>query len=94
MYETFEDYLEEAIKGWKRAHSDIAKHRANSRAANAEWHTHALRKDGKESGMHDARVAHDSEEAAKAHAANIRKLNPGREFKYNLYHKGKLVGTI
>lgn len=86
--------LDEAIKGWKHAHTDIAKGRAAASSANKEVHLHQLTKAGKESGMHDARRAFSSIEDAEKHHENVHKLNPGKTYKHNLYVDGKLVKTL
>jgi hypothetical protein len=78
----FKQYLEEAIKGWKHAHSDIMKFRSSQ---GKEVHLHKLKKDGTESGMHDARKSFKSEEEARAHHENIKKLNPKSNIQHNLY---------
>ncbi|USV40893.1 hypothetical protein [Xanthomonas phage BUDD] len=91
---TFEDFLGEAIKGWKHAHNDLAKHRREQSQSGNEWHTHALNKSGKESGMHDARKSHASEAAARAHHDLLKKNNPNSHIAHNLYHNGKHVGTM
>ena len=90
----FEDFLTEAIKGWKHAHNDLSKIRRDQSSASNEWHTHSLTKAGKESGMHDARKSHASREAAEAHHANLKKLNPNSSIKHNLYHNGQHVGSL
>ena len=84
---TFKEYLEEAIKGWKHAQSDIMKHRA---AAGKEVRLVKLKKDGSESGMHDATKMFRSEEEARVHHENIKKLNPGKNISHNLYVGGKV----
>ena len=83
--------LEEAIKGWKHAHSDIMKSRANS---SKSVHLHLLKKDGKESGMNDARKSFSSEKEAEAHHKRVHELNPGKKYKHNMYVDGKLVKTL
>lgn len=82
--ESAED-LEEAIKGWKHAHSDIAKARSAAAAANNNVKLVRLKKDGKESGMHDAIKTFKSEDEARKHHANMVKLNPGKGISHNLY---------
>jgi hypothetical protein len=84
---TFKDYLEEAIKGWKHAHGDIAKMRAS---AGKEVRLVSVKKDGSESKMHDAEKRFKSEEEARAHHENIKKLNPNRSIAHNLYVNDKM----
>lgn len=86
--------VDEAIKGWKHAHSDIAKSRAAASDASKSVHLHVLTKAGKESGMHDARKSFSSVADAEKHHENIHKLNPGKSYKHNLYVDGKLVKTL
>lgn len=88
------EYVDEAIKGWKNAHSDIMKIRRGASDASKEVKLVKLKKDGSESKMHDAAKMFSSEAEAKAHHENIKKLNPGRSIMHNLYvggeHKEKL----
>lgn len=86
--------IDEAIKGWKNAHSDIMQARSAASAAGNSVALHQLRADGKESGMNDARKTFRSEEEAHAHVENIKKLNPGRKFRYNKYVAGQHVGIV
>lgn len=78
---TFKQYMAEAIKGWKHAHSDLMK----MRASKGDVHLHKLKNDGTESGMHDARKSFKSEAEARAHHENIKKLNPTKKIAHNLY---------
>lgn len=87
MHEELE--LDEAIKGWKHAHSDIAKARAAASSASNDVKLVRLKKDGKESGMHDATKTFKSEDEARAHHANMVKLNPGKNIAHNLYVGGE-----
>ena len=84
---TFKDYFVEAIKGWKHAHSDIMKHRASQ---GKEVVLHSLKKDGSESGMHDARKTFKTEAEAREHHDRVKKLNPNRQIAHNLYSNGKV----
>jgi len=86
--------VNEEIKGWKHASSDISKFRAGQRDAAKSVKTVQLRKDGNESGMRDATVRHDSVEDAEKHHANLIKLNPGKKMKHNVYVDNKLVKTL
>lgn len=86
--------LGEAIKGWKSAHTDIAKGRAAASAAGKQVHLHILTKAGKESGMSDARKSFNSVEAAQKYHDGIHKLNPGKSYKHNMYVDGKLEKTL
>jgi len=69
----FKARVNEEIKGWKNAHSDMAKHRAGS---SHTVKTHRLKKDGTRSGITDAVKTHKDADAARAHVANFKKLNP------------------
>ena len=79
--------ITEAIKGWKHAHSDIAKSRA---AQGKDVVLHSLKKDGTESGMSTARKNFRTEAEARAHHENMKKLNPTRKIMHNLYVDGKV----
>lgn len=84
---TFKEFFSEAIKGWKHAHSDIAKHRAEQ---GKDVVLHSLKKDGSESGMHDARKTFRSEAEAREHHERVKKLNPNRAIAHNLYVGNKV----
>lgn len=86
--------LVEAIKGWKHAHSDIMRNRAAQSAADNEVALHSLKKDGSESGMHDARKTFRSEEEAREYHKRVRGLNPNRNIRHNLYINGKHSETL
>lgn len=86
--------LQEAIKGWKHAHSDLAKWRAAKKAAAQSVKLVSLKKDGSESKMHDAVKTFDTEAEAKEYHNRIVSLNPTRNIKHNLYVDGKLVGEL
>jgi hypothetical protein len=77
----------EGIKGWKHAHSDMMKHRAES---GKDVHLVSLKKDGTESKMHDAKKSFKSEEEARAHHKRVKELNPNRTIAHNLYVGGKV----
>lgn len=74
--------LFEEIKGWKHAGRDLAAARA---AKGKDVKLVRLKKDGTESGMHDATKMFRSEEEARAHHANMVKLNPKSAIKHHLY---------
>jgi hypothetical protein len=86
---TFKEYLDEEIKGMKHAHSILAKNRQAKSDAAKTVHLHRLKKDGSESGMHDARTPFQSEEEARKHHDNMKKLNPGKQIEHHLYVDGK-----
>lgn len=88
---TFEEYLEEEIKGWKHAHSDIMRSRAE---VGKNVTLHKLTKDGKESGMHDAKKSFRSEEEAIKHHENIKNLNPNKKISHNLYVNGEMKRVL
>lgn len=67
--------IREQIKGWKHAHADIAKHRAQQAGEGKEWHTVSITKKGDVNKM-DTKKPHSSEEDARAHIANIKSMNP------------------
>jgi hypothetical protein len=89
-----EHNLEEAIKGWKNAASDIRKFRSAASDAKKSAMLVSLKKDGSESGMHDAKSYHASEEEARKKHETITKLNPNRKIRHNLYVDGKKVDTL
>ena len=74
--------VNEAIKGWKHAHSDLMKHRAEQ---GKEVKLVRLKKNGEENAMHDATKLFRTEAEARAHHENIVKLNPGKTIQHNLY---------
>ena len=84
----------EAIKGWKHAGADIMKSRSAAAQEALPIRMTALRKDGKESGMHDATQKFASVDAARKRADDIAQMNPGRTFNYNVYDGGKLVAKF
>lgn len=86
---SFKDYITEAIKGWKHAHSDIAKARSAASSASNDVKLVRLKKDGKESGMHDATKTFKSEDEARAHHKRMTELNPGKGIAHNLYVGGE-----
>jgi hypothetical protein len=86
--------LQEAIKGWKNAHSDIMKLRAKSSTENSSVKLVRLKKDGSESGMHDSTKTFKSEEDAQRHHKNLVELNPKSNIKHNLYIDGKHKDTL
>lgn len=93
---TFKDFIKEAqgIKGWKHAHSDIAKSRAKSKEQDMEHRLVSLKKDGNESKMHDATKTFRSEVEAREYHERIKKLNPNRNIRHNYYVGGKLKGVL
>lgn len=86
--------LQEAIKGWKHAHSDISKMRADRAAQSHQARLVSLKKDGTESKMHDASSTYPTEADARRRHADLVKMNPGRNIRHNLYVDGKLVGVL
>ena len=80
-----DEYMSEAIKGWKNAHTDIMKSRQDASNKDKSVKLVKLNKDGSESGMHDATKGFSSEEEAIEHHQQIRKLNPTRNIRHNLY---------
>jgi hypothetical protein len=86
--------VNEDIKGWKNAGSDITRMRKARADETKTVHLHRLKKDGSESGMHDSRKAFSSREDAQSHHDNSRKLNPKSDIRHNLYIDGKHVETL
>lgn len=86
--------LQEAIKGWKHAHSDISKMRADRAAQSHQARLVSLKKDGTESKMHDASSTYPTEADARRRHADLVKMNPGRNIRHNLYVDNKLVGVL
>jgi len=82
--------VDEEIKGWKHAGSDITKSRAADRNEAKNIKLVRLKKDGNESGMHDAAKMFNSEEDARKHHSDIVGYNPKSVIKHNLYVGGKL----
>lgn len=82
--------LLEHIKNWKHAHSDMAKIRASKSAEGKTVHTVSITKKGEINKM-DTRKAHDSEEQARDHIANIKRMNPHLQNKksHRLFVAGK-----
>lgn len=68
--------VNESIKGWKNAHSDLAKFREKSGQA-SKYKVHKLKKDGQLSGMHDASNYFSTEEEAHKYIQRVKDLNPG-----------------
>lgn len=90
---TFKQF-NEAIKGWKHAHSDLAKIRKSQSDSAKSVKLVSLKKDGNESKMHDATKVFSSEEEAKAHHENVKKLNPTRGIRHNIYVNGEHKGVL
>ena len=86
--------MDEAIKGWKNAASDIRKVRSAASDAKKSAVLVSLKKDGNESGMHDAKSYYASEEEARNKHDSITKLNPTRKIRHNLYVDNKKVATL
>ena len=83
--------LNEQIKGWKHAASDLAKWRS---AQGKSVKLVSLKKDGAESKMHDATKMFRSEDEAQAHHDSVTELNPHKKIRHNLYVDGKHVKTL
>ena len=83
--------VSEAIKGWKNAHSDIAKARSEQ---GKNVVLHRLKNDGTESGMATARTSFSSEEEALRRHEDMVKLNPGKKIGHNLYVDGKFIKAL
>lgn len=88
---TEEVELDENIKGWKNAASDISKMRS---AQGKTVKLVSLKKDGNESKMHDATKTFRSEDEAQEHHDRVTKLNPKSKIRHNLYVDGKQVKTL
>ena len=86
--------IDEAIKGWKHAHNDLAKIRASASDASKSVKLVRLNKSGSESKLHDAEKPFKSEEEAHAYHSNLVKLNPGKGIAHNLYVNGEHKGTL
>jgi hypothetical protein len=83
--------LDENIKGWKNAASDISKMRA---AQGKTVKLVSLKKDGTESKMHDATKMFRSEDEAQEHHDRVTKLNPKSKIAHNMYVDGKHIKTL
>lgn len=86
--------LQEAIKGWKNAQSDIMKMRAAQRAASHAAKLVSVKKDGTESRMHDAISTYPTEAEARARHEDLVKMNPGRNITHNLYVDNQFVEKL
>lgn len=83
--------LDEQIKGWKHAGSDISKWRS---AQGKDVKLVRLKKDGAENKMHDATKMFRSEDEAQQHHDRVTELNPKSKIAHNLYVNGKLVKKL
>jgi hypothetical protein len=83
--------LDENIKGWKNAASDIQKMRS---AQGKTVKLVSLKKDGTESKMNDATKTFRSEDEAQEHHDRVTKLNPKSKIAHNMYVDGKHVKTL
>ena len=83
--------LDENIKGWKHAASDIQKMRS---AQGKDVKLVRLKKDGTENKMHDATKMFRSEGEAQEHHDRVVGLNPKTKIAHNLYVDGKHVKTL
>ena len=86
--------MTEAIKGWKHAGRDINKWRAEKAISARPAKLVRLKKDGTESGMHDATSTFDSEEAARQQHERMVSYNPGKQIRHNLYIDNTIVATL
>jgi hypothetical protein len=86
--------LQEAIKGWKHAGSDLMKHRAQKAAAGHSAKLVRVKKDGSESKMHDATSTYATEKEARDKHAYWVKINPGRQIQHNLYVDDQFVEKL
>jgi hypothetical protein len=84
----------EAIKGWKHAHRDLNKWRAERAAAARTVKLVRVKKDGKESAMHDATSVFDTEQQARQQHERMVSYNPGQRIRHNLYVDNQLVATL
>jgi len=85
-----EEALDEDIKGWKHAHTDLARYRRDATAAAAPVKLVRLNKTGSESKMHDAASHYKDESDARAKHEYIKSINPGKHVAHHLYVDGKL----
>ena len=91
VLEASSEELDENIKGWKHAASDISKMRSTQ---GKTVKLVSLKKDGNESKMHDASKTFRSEDEAQEHHDRVTKLNPKSKIRHNLYVDGKQVKTL
>lgn len=82
--------VDEAIKGWKHAQSDLMKARSKASDAAKGVKLVALKKDGNESKMNDATKAFKDRAEAIKHHNNMVKFNPTKNICHNLYCDGKV----
>ena len=94
----FKTNLEEGRRGFWRSgdaqRRSLAAAHKSKKEAGRTVHLHALKKDGVESGMHDARKSFDSEDEAVKHHERIKALNPKKQISHHLYVNGKLVRSL
>ena len=86
--------VDEEIKGMKHAGSILTKMRAANAEAKRTVALVRLKKDGGESGMHDARKSFNTEEDARKHHEQIVGYNPKSLIRHNLYIDGKLKEVL
>lgn len=86
--------LQEAIKGWKHAGTDLTRMRTARAAEQHEAKLVSVKKDGTESRMHDAVSTYATEAQARAKHAALVKMNPHRNIRHNLYVNGKLMQML
>ena len=86
--------IDEAIKGWKHAHNDLAKIRATASDASKGVKLVRLTKSGTESKLPDAEKSFKTEDEAREHHTKMTKLNPGKGIAHNLYVNGEHKGTL
>lgn len=86
--------VNEEIKGWKNAASDIQKFRNATSNAKKSVKLVKLKKDGTESKMHDAASYYNSEKEARDKYNYWVSINPGRKIQHNLYVDNKLVCAL
>lgn len=82
----------ESIKGWKNAHSDLAKMRRRKHDAEMPVTLVRLNRDGSERKMFDSHKNFKSEADALAHHDYLKQLNPTRSIGHNLYVNGEHKG--
>lgn len=86
--------VNEEIKGWKNAASDIQKFRNAASNAKKSVKLVKLKKDGTESKMNDATSYYNSEKEARDKHNYWVEINPGRKIQHNLYVDNKLVCAL
>lgn len=89
----YQEYLDEAIKGWKHAGSDIARARLQAGNESKPVKLVGLKKDGSENKMDSATTYYSDKKSAMDKVKYWQDINK-KEMFFNLYEDGKLTGKV